>query len=155
MALAEALHYVQDRCVPSPAENNRLHRRIEDGASRLHDLLERIQVDLLKPVGRRELRKLLREQPVAKDARRAIICDALYTYAVLYAVLANPLKAPEHLLEKAAKVRRTFTGWRLVVCVVLALASVIAYTLLALALLSANVYLLGVVGCPCQLSTPR
>ena len=38
---------------------------------------------------------------------------------------------------------------------VLALASVIAYTLLALALLSANVYLLGVVGCPCQLSTPR
>jgi hypothetical protein len=144
--LAEALHYVQDRCVPSPAEDYYLHKRIEEAASRLHSVLEHVEVDVFKPIGRKELGMLLRKQPVARNARDAVICAARFTYAVLYAVLANPLEAPEYMVEKAVSVKRVFSGWRLAAYTALALASIITYALLVLTLLKTDVYLLSLAG---------
>jgi len=139
--LARALHYVQDRCVPPPSWGRELHDEVEKGAARSKHLC--VEMDVPRPLGRGELRRLLEAQPVAREPRDAVACAILYTYAVLYAVLVNPLRAPEHMVERAVRVRGLFAGWRLAAYLALALASIAACALLLLALLRVSVYLLA------------
>lgn len=111
--LGEALHYIQDRCVISPKFDLKLHDRVEREAAKAHrELYSTVFYYAPRPLGRGELRELLENQVKrrAEDGVEALRCAAIYTFAALYAVLANPLKAPKDFVEKAVSARRAFSG---------------------------------------------
>jgi len=110
--LGEALHYIQDRCVPSPKFDRRLHDLVEREAARAHGALHAAALySAPRPVGRGELKRLLRQQgrKRGESGAEALRCAAIYTFAALYAVLANPRKAPEDLVERAERARQAFS----------------------------------------------
>ena len=128
--MGAALHYIQDRCVPSPKRDPLAHARIEREA----DMLVRKKLkefsmicDLERPVGRKELRKLLALQRPAACTRDALCCAIAMSFAALYAVLGNPRRAPSHLLAAAQKVEQSFRGWRKAVYAGAALLSIVLY----------------------------
>ena len=111
--LGEALHYIQDRCVPSPKFDWRLHDRVEREAVMAHRKFHSaLLYGALRPVGRSELKKLLKQQSRkrAESGVEALRCAAIYTFAALYAALANPRKAPKDFVERAVCARQAFSG---------------------------------------------
>jgi len=128
--LGEALHYIQDRCVPSPKFDRRLHDRVEKEAARAHGVLSVAALySVPRPVGRGGLKVLLRQQSgrKARSGEEAVRCAIAYTFAALYAVLANPKKAPEDFVEKAVYARKAFGGAARWIYAGAALASMVFY----------------------------
>jgi len=131
--LGEALHYIQDRCVPSPKFDRRLHDRVERETTKAHQELHAVVLyGAPRPVGRGELRKLLEQQGKkrAENGVGALRCATIYTFAAFYAVLANPRKAPEDFVERAIGARQTFSGAVRWVYAGAALASIGSYLVL-------------------------
>ena len=140
--LGKVLHYVQDRCVPSPTYDKWLHDDIEKKARKYHELLDDPTIFDAKPIGRKELRKMLDRQPVARTPREAVIYAAKYTFAVLFAVLGNALEAPAGHLEKAVRLKGKFSGRVLQVYIGLALLALISFALVLYEVWKTNIYYL-------------
>ena len=125
--LGKALHYIQDRCVPSPKLDRELHERVEREAALARVAPLATLRSAPRPVGRGELRRLLERQRPARDGASALACAAFFTFAALYAVLANPRRAPDAFVEAAEAARRSLSGVARWVCVAASLIGVLSY----------------------------
>ncbi|MEM0308815.1 MAG: hypothetical protein QXO64_07735 [Thermofilaceae archaeon] len=136
--LGYALHYLQDRCVPPPGSSG-LHRLIE---RRVHEELERLisdcPLEAVEVRGYRRLSQVVRGQRPADDPCLSVRCAATLTYAALYAVFANPVRAYPEFMARARAFRKLMLSWRGSVHAMLATAALGLNTLMLLALLSVN-----------------
>lgn len=111
VGLAYAIHYLQDRCIPS-LSRGLSHDLIESFlAERLDEVLDYCDTPLEGVQGYGELRRLVERQRPASNPVTAACCALRMTYAALYAVFANPVHPPRDLVESAESFRRAVWSW--------------------------------------------
>lgn len=110
--LGYALHYLQDRCVPSPKHGN-IHSYIERSLHEgLNGFLLGCPLEAPEVRGYKQLSGIVRKQVPSGDPRLAARCAMTMTYAALYAVFANPVRAYPEFMEKARAFHEAMLSWR-------------------------------------------
>ncbi|MEM4563546.1 MAG: hypothetical protein QXI55_06440 [Thermofilum sp.] len=136
--LGYALHYLQDRCVPPPSFGE-LHSSVERRVrSALEKLLDSCPLEAVEVRGYRQLSRLVKSQRPASDPCLSVKCAATLTYAALYAVFANPVRAYPELMERAHAIKEQVRGWRGKVHAALSAATLVFNAVGLLALLPAG-----------------
>lgn len=110
--LGYALHYLQDRCVPSPklgSVHSYVERSLHEG---LDGFLRDCMLEAVEVMGYGQLSRIVRGQKPSGDPGLAARCALTMTYAALYAVFANPVRAYPELMERAQAFREVLMSWK-------------------------------------------